>query len=192
MATPSVETPLNQSQIPAENLGVYLRNESSPSTSAQKELDVLWSQNTETQVLSEIKEEQHPLLTFVAGLLTGLILTTLFFWVFNSRPQTPSIDAVTQQVPQAQSKEQPKAVVSPPIVKVAPKLNAEPTPEPTGEKAVKATMYTVKNGDTLGGIAHKFYGSYSPNYVDRLKKANNLKSDALKLDQELVIPPKNY
>ncbi len=192
MATPSVETPLNESRIPAESLGVYLRNESGASTSAQKELDVLWSQNTEPQVLSDIKEEQHPLLTFVAGLLTGLILTTLFFWVFNSRPQTPSINAVTQQVRQEQIQDQPKAVASPPIVKVAPKTKEEPTAEPTGEKAVKATMYNVKNGDTLGGIAHKFYGSYSPDYVGRLKKANNLKSDALKLNQELVIPPKNY
>jgi LysM repeat protein len=188
MATPSVETPLNESQIPAENLGVYLRNESSPSTSAQKELDVLWSQNTEPQVLSDIKEEHHPLLTFVAGLLTGLILTTLFFWVFNSRPQTPSINAVTQPVPQ----EQIKAANSSPVVESGSAIKAEPTAEPTEGQAVKATMYTVKTGDTLGGIAHKFYGSYSPNYVVRLKKANNLKSDALKLDQELVIPPKNY
>lgn len=192
MATPSVETPLNTSQTPSENLGVYLRSEHTASTSAQKELDVLWSQNTDPQVLSEIKEEHHPLLTFVAGLLTGLILTSLFFWVFNSRPQTPSIDAVTQPVPQEQSKVEPKAVALPPVVKVTPKIKAQPTAEPTGEKAVKATMYTVKNGDTLGGIAHKFYGSFSLDYVARLKKANNLKTDALKLDQELVIPPKNY
>ncbi len=193
MATPSVETPVSENITPSENLGVYLRNESSTPVSAQKELDVLWSQTADTQVLSDIKEEHHPLLTFVAGLLTGLILTTLFFWVFSSRPQTPSMDAVSQTVVQESTKEAPKTVKAPQVVgKASPNVSAEPTAEPTGEKAVKATMYSVKSGDTLGGIAHKFYGSYSPDYVARLKKANNLKSDALKLDQELVIPPKNY
>ncbi|MFN7310768.1 MAG: LysM peptidoglycan-binding domain-containing protein [Vampirovibrionales bacterium] len=193
MATPSVGTPVSENITSSENLGVYLRNESSTPASAQKELDVLWSQTTDTQVLADIKEEHHPLLTFVAGLLTGLILTTLFFWVFNSRPQTPAMDAVSQAVVQETVKDAPKAVTTPQVVeKAAPDVSAEPTAEPTGEKAVKATMYTVKSGDTLGGIAHKFYGSYSPDYVARLKKANNLKGDALKLDQELVIPPKNY
>ena len=187
MATPSVETPVSENITPSENLGVYLRNENTTPASAQKELDVLWSQTTDTQVLSDIKEEHHPLLTFVAGLLTGLILTSLFFWVFNSRPQTPSMDAVSQTVVQETVKEAPKAAT-----KSTPNVNAEPTAEPTADKAVKATMYSVKSGDTLGGIAHKFYGSYSPDYVARLKKANNLKGDALKLDQDLVIPPKNY
>jgi LysM repeat protein len=193
MATPSVETPVSENITPSENLGVYLRNESSTPASAQKELDVLWSQTADTQVLSDIKEEHHPLLTFVAGLLTGLILTTLFFWVFNSRPQTPSMDAVSQPVVQETVKDAPKVVTVPQTVeKASPHVSAEPTAEPTGEKAVKATMYKVKSGDTLGGIAHKFYGSYSLDYVARLRKANNLKGDALKLDQELVIPPKNY
>ncbi|MCE2931035.1 MAG: LysM peptidoglycan-binding domain-containing protein [Vampirovibrionales bacterium] len=193
MATPSVKAPLNENITPSENLGVYLRNESSTPASAQKELDVLWSQTADTQVLSDIKEEHHPLLTFVAGLLTGLILTTLFFWVFNSRPQTPAMDAVSQAVVQETVKDTPKSVTAPQAVeKASPNVVAEPTAEPTADKAVKATMYTVKSGDTLGGIAHKFYGSYSPDYVARLKKANNLKGDALKLDQELVIPPKNY
>ncbi|MFN9691564.1 MAG: LysM peptidoglycan-binding domain-containing protein [Vampirovibrionales bacterium] len=192
MATPSVETPVSENITPSENLGVYLRNENTTPASAQKELDVLWSQTTDTQVLSDIKEEHHPLLTFVAGLLTGLILTTLFFWIFNSRPQTPSMDAVTRNVVQENAKETPKAVASQNVEKPSPNVTAKPTPEPTGTKSVKATVYTVKSGDTLGGIAHKFYGSYSPDYVARLKKANNLKGDALKLNQELVIPPKSY
>jgi len=193
MATPSVVAPLNETITPSENLGVYLRNESSTPVSAQKELDVLWSQSADTQVLSDIKEEHHPLLTFVAGLLTGLILTTLFFWVFNSRPQTPSMDAVSQNSVQDVVKDAPKvSATSQSIEKTLPNASAKPTAEPKGEKAVKATMYTVKSGDTLGAIAHKFYGSYSPDYVARLRKANNLQGDALKLDQELVIPPKNY
>ena len=193
MATPSVETPVSENITSSENLGVYLRNESSTPASAQKELDVLWSQTTDTQVLADIKEEHHPLLTFVAGLLTGLILTTLFFWVFNSRPQTPAMDAVSQAVVQETVKDAPKTVTAPQKVEnTSPNVSVEPTAEPTADKAVKATMYSVKSGDTLGGIAHKFYGSYSPDYVARLKKANNLKGDALKLEQELVIPPKNY
>jgi LysM repeat protein len=104
------------------------------------------------------------------------------------------MNAVSQNAVQEAVKEAPKAVASSQAAeKASPNVaTPQPTPEPSGEKAAKATMYTVKSGDTLGGIAHKFYGSYSPDYVARLKKANNLKGDALTLDQELVIPPKNY
>ena len=196
MATPSVQTPLDERLTSPENLGVYLRNESSTPVSAQKELDVLWSQNTDTQVLSNIKEDHHPLLTFVAGLLTGLILTTLFFWVFNSRPQNPAMNAVSQNAVQTSVQDVSKTPEVPTVSKkmgqASVKAASQPTLEPTGNNAVKATVYVVKSGDTLGGIAYKFYGSYSPAYVDRLKKANNLKGDALKLNQEVVIPPKNY
>ncbi len=49
------------------------------------------------------------------------------------------------------------------------------------EKPIK--IYTVKNGDTLWSIAKSNGIS-----VDELKSANNLKSNLLSLNQELIIP----
>ena len=57
----------------------------------------------------------------------------------------------------------------------------------------KGTVYRVKSGDTLGSIAESVYGEVSPALLDRILKANNLaNANKLSLDQELIIPPKNY
>jgi|GEM_PF-1855354 len=186
-----------------EQLGVYLRNENQSAPTSQKELDVLWSQDANSRTPS-IKEDNHPLLTFIAGLVTGIILTTLFFWVFNARPQPTTLPPVNEPVI-----EQPVAIDEPVKVNedgsVEPAKQAETTngeapvpqgslPEGTPSDAnLKGSMYRVKPGDTLGGIANKFYGSSAPKYVERIQKANKMGSKhRLALDQELVIPPKNY
>jgi nucleoid-associated protein YgaU len=198
------QTTESNSGIPQpEQLGVYLRNENQATPNSQKELDVLWSQDGNDRPTT-IKEDNHPLLTFIAGLVTGIILTTLFFWVFNARPQPTTLPPVDEPV-----LEQPVATDEP--VKVDKNGSVTPAktddtnngdaPVPAGglEEGTQATanlkgsMYHVKAGDTLGGITNKFYGSSSPKYIDRIVKANKLgNKHSLALDQELVIPPKNY
>jgi LysM repeat protein len=214
MATPTTDqTPsannapkasVNQAQ---DSMGVYLRNaEAGGKGNPQKELDVLWSQDAPNTNVRHIKEDHHPLLTFIAGLLTGLVLTTLFFWVFNSRPQTPVLDAVKDEngVTVQQVEGLPEVGETNPTQGETPaKANTnstasddktkEGTAETNSTNGVKANVYQVKSGDTLGGIANKFYGSTSPEYVKRIMEANKLKSqNSLSLDQELVIPPKSY
>lgn len=51
------------------------------------------------------------------------------------------------------------------------------------DKDKKGIIYTVKSGDSLSKIA-KSYGTT----VNKIKSANNLKSDFLKIGQELLIP----
>lgn len=51
------------------------------------------------------------------------------------------------------------------------------------DKDKKGIIYTVKSGDSLSKIA-KSYGTT----VSKIKSANNLKSDFLKIGQELLIP----
>jgi len=52
--------------------------------------------------------------------------------------------------------------------------------------------YVVKSGDTLGGIAEKFYKNSGPDYLQKLQRANNMKNpNSLHLGQKLVIPPEN-
>jgi LysM repeat protein len=194
MATPTVQNP--SSQTNTGNLGVYLRQEQPDLNSAQKELDVLWSQNNTSVDLHHIKEEHHPLLTFTGGLVVGAVLTGLLFWVFSMRPQTPAMDALTENPPQALPVQEEVKTPNKPnsAVSSAVKIPAKPAPDAstTSASKLKGSLYVVKSGDTLGAIAQKFYGSSAPDYISRIKKANNLNGDALKLDQELVIPPKSY
>lgn len=52
--------------------------------------------------------------------------------------------------------------------------------------------YEVKSGDTLGGIAEKFYKNSGSEYLQKIQRANNMKNpNSLHLGQKLVIPPEN-
>lgn len=53
----------------------------------------------------------------------------------------------------------------------------------TRKSAPKARTYTVKKGDTLGAIARRNGTS-----VKALKRANNLKSDLIHINQKLTVP----
>ena len=197
-ASSSPNTPPKQ-----DTMGVYLRNDETTSNSSQKELDVLWSQDTPRTIVPHIKEDHHPLLTFIAGLATGAILTGLLFWLFNSRPLTPITDAVRDSDPAAieaplekEGGEANQNAITTPGEGATPATgNGEaPTPAaPSSSVSAKGSTYQVKSGDTLGDISDKFYGSTSPEYVKRIVEANNMKSKhQLSLGQELIIPPKNY
>ena len=60
-----------------------------------------------------------------------------------------------------------------------PTATATPTPSDTSS----ATSYTVKSGDTLGGIAGRFGTT-----VKRLRNLNNLSSDLIRIGQVLKLP----
>ena len=75
----------------------------------------------------------------------------------------------------------------------------ETTGETTAETTIAPTttantsgmqQYTVQSGDTLYAITIKYYGSFSQDYVDLIKAANNMTSDSLTVGQVLQIPPK--
>lgn len=68
--------------------------------------------------------------------------------------------------------------VDPKNLKVGQTLKLVKTPAPAG------TVYTVKSGDTLWGVARAFKGVE----VADIQKANNLKSDILQPGQQLKIP----
>ena len=68
----------------------------------------------------------------------------------------------------------------------------EPTPQATAESTPLATgeeqSYVVKEGDTLRGIAIKFYGD--PALASLIMEANGIDdAQQLSIGQELVIPP---
>ena len=58
--------------------------------------------------------------------------------------------------------------------------------QPAAAKKTKATTHTIKSGENLGRIAKK-YGVT----VEAIKKANGMKSDAIRAVKELMIPSKN-
>jgi len=159
--------------------GVYVRADENE---LPHELDMLWSNNRPYQ-----REERSPLISFVVGLLLGVILTTAVFMLFIMRPQVKTNESVmTAPVNEDLNAGQHAQTTS----GTAGTTSSVGT---AGTGSTAETSYTVENGDTLGRIAQKVYGSSSPDLVDKIQRANNMSSpNKLQINQKLIIPPKNY
>lgn len=178
-------------EMPAElhekTPGVYVRAENE----LPHELDMLWSKAPTYQ-----REERSPLISFLAGVLVGAVLTAAVFMLFVMKPE---IKTDANEITAPISEDLPADKVATPVQNKpeATKQESQPLSEKrqagTGLSNVGGTTYTVVSGDTLSGIAKKMYGSSDPQYVEKIQRANSLKSaDSLQLDQRLIIPPKNY
>lgn len=78
------------------------------------------------------------------------------------------------------------APVEKPVTSAAP---AKKAPAPAVSSSVKTgSTYVVKSGDSLSKIAAKAYGSGTKKNIDKIKKANGLKSDVIRVGQKLKIP----
>lgn len=73
----------------------------------------------------------------------------------------------------------------------AAKAKEQEAKKKAAQEAVKAQRktHTVQSTDNLYRIALKYYGSGSPEYVNKIKAANNLSSDSIATGQVLVIVP---
>jgi LysM repeat protein len=160
--------------------GVYMRADENESP---HELDMLWSNSRGYQ-----REERSPLIPFIVGVLVGAIITALVFMLFVIRPQVKTSDSdmmapITDEV----NSENAPATQNEAGGNTS-GASASPARATTGAKS-----YTVRSGDTLGHIAEQVYGSSAPQYVEKIQRANHMKSpDDLQLDQKLIIPPKDY
>ena len=83
----------------------------------------------------------------------------------------------------------PKTTVSP-----EPNANVAVIGEETSSSAAAETVsgrekYVVKSGDTINGIAYRFYGKYNEAKILEIQRINNISNPAaLRIGQELIIP----
>jgi len=162
--------------------GVYVRADENE---LPHELDMLWSTSRPYH-----REERSPLISFIAGLLVGAILTAAVFFLFIMRPQvkTGENEMTAPITEDLNNGAQQPGNVTGQGGQAAPAGQAT-----TGGASASGTSYTVVSGDNLGRIAEKVYGSSDPKYIEKIQRANNMSSpDQLQIDQKLVIPPKDY
>lgn len=87
-----------------------------------------------------------------------------------------------------------EATPAPVITTPAPEASAaKPVTSSKKAPAVSSSVktgstYVVKSGDSLSKIAAKAYGTGSKKNIEKIKKANGLKSDVIRVGQKLKIP----
>ena len=132
----------------------------------------------------------------VAGSASALLLATLLFG--NNPAPATAIDAPASSTPTASADPAPingggggaggaatagAAAAAPDPLTAAPVATPPAGQSPTHDFPVR---YTVQGGDTMGKIAHRFYGKASLH--DHIMKANNLSSPSLQVGQKIIIP----
>lgn len=158
----------NQSSSYDSSPGVYVR------TDKDRELDILWQ-----GFKINSKEERSPGVYLSIGFVTGAICMFLMTTILNfGKPSTENIsDLNLWKKGNTEVKEKVTNV------------SVTPASTPSEDSNERTESYKVQSGDSLERIAIKFYGSSTPEKIQKIQTVNNLESpDQIKIDQELQIP----
>ena len=141
--------------------------------SKSEELNMLWNdaqrgiQRVRNAARASVQKSPaaYLLIGFIAGVLfMGFVI--LLVSLFSISPRTSELNSKTSKIEVI--KENETTEVDTPIAE---------------------QKYIVKKGDTLNGIAYRFYGKYSESKINEIQRINNIKNPAaLSINQELIIP----
>ena len=144
-------------------------------TKAQ-ELDLLWG-NVQKGIqkvhnVAKSTKQKSPAVYLTIGFVAGVLfmcLITLIVSIFSMHPKTSSeIDTVKSNV----------AVIG-----------SDSLLDGVSDVVVSREKYVVKKGDTLNGIAYRFYGKYDEAKILEIQRINNIVNPAaISIGQELIIP----
>ncbi len=142
----------------------------------EKELDVLWKD------FRLPKGERSPIVYLGIGFISGIITTLIISAFIGMSSGNFHLNLKKPEMSTSAEKNQPSK---------SGKLNFLPSSSKTDISASDSAgeEYSVEEGDTLESISRRFYGSYSPDKIDAIMRANNM-ADANKLSigQKLIIP----
>lgn len=133
------------------------------------------------------KVTQKPIIYFFIGLVLGaLSMLFLSAVVLVSDKDTIQTDVKTIKETIIENEKMPEQTLNREVVKETGYIEGLPVNE------IGQSIYTVKAGDTLGGIVNRLYGdtsTYNVDKVEKFKEVNGLKSvHVLKIGQVLVVP----
>lgn len=144
-------------------------------TKAQ-ELDLLWG-NVQKGIqkvhnVAKATKQKSPAVYLAIGFIAGVLfmcLITLIVSIFSMHPKTSSeIDTVKSNV----------AVIG-----------SDSLLDSSLDVVVSKEKYVVKKGDTLNGIAYRFYGKYDESKILEIQRINNIVNPAaIRIGQEILIP----
>ena len=152
----------------------------------EKELDLLWKD------FKMPKGERSPIVYLGIGFVAGIIATLLVsaFIGMSSGNFHPNfklnfkLPAATAPSAKTQTNQDDKLNFLP-----SSESDTNATATETSASVAANEEYTVQSGDTMESIARRFYGSYSPDKINMIMKANNMTDpNKLAIGQKLIIP----
>ena len=160
----------NKKQTTKAQLGQYYR-----ATKAQ-ELDLLWG-NVQKGIqkvhnVTKSTKQKSPITYLTIGFIAGVLfmcLITLIVSIVSMHPKTSSeINVAKSNV----------AVIG-----------SDSLLDDSLDAIVSREKYVVKKGDTLNGIAYRFYGKYDEAKILEIQRINNISNPAsIKIGQEILVP----
>lgn len=137
-----------------------------------KEIDLLWNgvQKGVQKVRNITKTTTHksPAAYLTIGFIAGVLFTCLIVLITSAFSMTPKVSTPV---------ESSVAIIS------------EDNAANGSETLDLQEKYVVKKGDTLNGIAYRFYGKYDEAKILEIQRINNITNPAaIGIGQELIIP----
>ena len=181
---------LHRSGLTREKMGVlasFTQGDKKQNTRAQlnqyyrnakaQELDLLWDgvQKGIQKVHSATKgvHQKSPAVYLMIGFIAGVLFMSCITLIVSVSAMSPK--AENNKIENAKSN-----------VAIIGEDSAEET---VAEQTVAQEKYVVKRGDTLNGIAYRFYGRYNEAKIQEIQRVNSITNPAsLRVGQELIIP----
>ena len=179
---------LHRSGLTREKMGVLAslsQTDKKQSTRAQlnqyyratkaQELDILWG-NVQKGIqkvhsVTKTTQQKSPAVYLTIGFIAGVLFMSCIFLI-------ASISTMS-------SRYATKTEVASNIAVIGEVTNMNPETEANFARE----KYIVKKGDTLNGIAYRFYGKYDESKIIEIQKINNIMNPAaIRIGQELMIP----
>lgn len=143
-------------------------------TKAQ-ELDLLWG-NVQKGIqkvhsVAKTTKQKSPAVYLSIGFVAGVVfmcVITLIVSLFSMRPHPDKVIDAKSNV----------AIIG-----------SDSAIEAPVEAIVSQEKYVVKKGDTLNGIAYRFYGKYDEAKILEIQRINNIVNPAaIRIGQEIIVP----
>ncbi|MBQ4646947.1 MAG: LysM peptidoglycan-binding domain-containing protein [Candidatus Gastranaerophilales bacterium] len=143
-------------------------------TKAQ-ELDLLWG-NVQKGIqkvhnVAKTTKQKSPAVYLTIGFVAGVLfmcLITLIVSIFSMHPKATNPIETKSNVTV---------------------IGSDSLLDGTSDVIVSQEKYVVKKGDTLNGIAYRFYGKYDESKILEIQRINNIVNPAaIRIGQEILVP----
>ncbi len=159
----------NRKQTTKAQLNQYYR------AAKAQELDLLWGnvQKGIQKVHNATKstKQKSPAVYLTIGFIAGVLFMSMITLIVSIVSMSPKVGTEIDA----------KSNVA--------VIGTERMPQDTLESIISQEKYVVKKGDTLNGIAYRFYGKYDEAKILEIQRINNISNPAaIRIGQEILVP----